>query len=85
MVQVGGLLAAGSDHRYRRKTMDFHGLYLVYAVTVTGGRLRAETDGATQAPSWQPVNGLDELPVLESARLGLRARFSPSPDAASPK
>ena len=63
-VVPGALLHVGSDHRTIRRNTDFHCVYLVYAVTVTGGTLRAEPDGTTTAPTWTPVGELAGMTLL---------------------
>jgi ADP-ribose pyrophosphatase YjhB (NUDIX family) len=51
---------------------DFHGIRIVYRVRVTGGTLRDETGGTSDACRWVPAPALDELPLVDLARLGAR-------------
>lgn len=71
-VTVDHLLDAGSEHRrdhvHNGSAMDFHSVYLVYAVTVTGGQVRPEAAGTTRSPSWVRLDQLAELRLLESIR-----------------
>jgi 8-oxo-dGTP diphosphatase len=67
-VRVDELLDVGSDYRHIPGGIDFHGIFIVYGVTVTGGELRAEPDGAVLAPTWAKPSELDSLPVLDPIR-----------------
>jgi 8-oxo-dGTP diphosphatase len=67
-VQVERLLEVGSDHRVLADGTDFHGVYVVYAVTVVGGDLRAEEDGSTDGVRWMSRAELDEVSVLDAFR-----------------
>src|SRR5690242_2798749 len=49
-VRVDSLLDVGSDYRNLAGGIDFHGIFIVYGVTVTGGSPQAEADGAVLAP-----------------------------------
>lgn len=63
-VRVDRLLHAGAEHRqldFPGLSVDWHNVYLTYAVTVTGGGLRDELDGSTGTPTWFP---LDDLPAM---------------------
>lgn len=51
---------------------DFHAIRVLYRVRVTGGALRDEVDGTSDTCAWVPRHGLDELPLVELARLGAR-------------
>ncbi|WP_284250097.1 NUDIX hydrolase [Litorihabitans aurantiacus] len=48
-----------------------HALRIVYRGTVTGGRLRPETDGSTDEAAWIPLPRLGSLPLVELARTAL--------------
>ncbi|GIG64729.1 NUDIX hydrolase [Phytomonospora endophytica] len=63
-VAPGALLHVGSDHRTVGRNVDFHCVFFVYAVTVTGGALRAEPDGTTAAPTWTPVTAVAERTLM---------------------
>lgn len=69
-VEITGLLGVDSVRRRlpRRlgRTVDHHGVRLVYEVRITGGELRHETGGSTDMAAWHP---LDEVPSLPRVRL----------------
>jgi 8-oxo-dGTP diphosphatase len=67
-VRVDGLLDVGSDYRNLAGGIDFHGIFIVYGVTVTAGTPQVETDGAVLAPTWVNPSELDSLPVLDPIR-----------------
>jgi ADP-ribose pyrophosphatase YjhB (NUDIX family) len=51
---------------------DFHGIRIVYRVRITGGELRDEPAGSTDACRWVEPVELAELPLVSLARLGVR-------------
>ena len=65
-VAVERLLDLGSDHRQLPNGVDFHGLYAVYAVAVTGGALT--TDPELPQPTWVKATEFDGLPMLDEMR-----------------
>jgi 8-oxo-dGTP diphosphatase len=69
-IEVTGLLGVDSFHttRPRRfgRTVDHHGVRLVYEGRVVGGELRNETGGSTDMAAWHP---LDDVPGLNRIRL----------------
>jgi hypothetical protein len=67
-VRVEGLLDVGSDYRNLAGGIDFHGIFIVYVVTITAGTPRVEADGAVLAPTWVKQAELDSLPVLDPIR-----------------
>lgn len=67
-VQVDSVVEVGSDYRHIPGGIDFHGIFIVYRVSVTGGELRAEPDAAMLSPTWVKPTELDSLPVLEAIR-----------------
>lgn len=67
-VVVDRLLEVGSDHRLLPSGVDFHGVFVLYAVSVIDGELRAEVTGDTTAPSWVSLEALRDLPVLAAVR-----------------
>lgn len=71
-VRVDGLLEVGSDYRQLPGGIDFHGIFILYSVTVVGGELRPEPDGTMVDPTWVSAAGLDELSMLDSIRDVLR-------------
>ncbi|MPR00467.1 NUDIX domain-containing protein [Modestobacter sp. I12A-02628] len=52
-------------------TVDHHALRLVYAATVTGGELRSEVGGSTDAAAWVDLAELPGLPRLTLVDVGL--------------
>ncbi len=44
---------------------------IFYTADVVGGTLTNEVDGTTDMATWQPLDRLDELPMLEAAAFGL--------------
>jgi 8-oxo-dGTP diphosphatase len=63
-VTVDRLLHAGSDHRqldFPDTSVDWHNVYLTYAVTITGGQPSDEADGTMTTPTWFPLDGLPEM------------------------
>ncbi|MGH8794331.1 MAG: NUDIX hydrolase [Stackebrandtia sp.] len=71
--RVDKLLHAGSDHRMLSPNIDYHCLYVVYAMTVLGGELTVEIDGTTRLPAWIPIPALPASPVLPAILPALRA------------
>ncbi|WP_020519831.1 NUDIX hydrolase [Catelliglobosispora koreensis] len=67
-VETGQLLHVGSDYRHLPGGIDFHGIFIVYAVSVTSGELRPEPDGAVLSPTWVKPSELDSLPVLDAIK-----------------
>lgn len=67
-VRVESLLEVGSDYRHLPGGIDFHGIFIVYNVSVTSGDMRAEPDGSMLSPTWVKPAELDALPVLEPIR-----------------
>lgn len=68
VVAVAGLLEVGSDHRLLPTGVDFHGIFTLYEVSVTGGTLKGETGGGSERPTWIQVGDLDATPMLEAVR-----------------
>lgn len=63
-VRVDRLLHAGSDHRqldFPDLSVDWHCVYLAYAVTITVGQPRDELDGTMSTPTWFPLNDLPTM------------------------
>lgn len=67
-VTVESIVDVGSDYRHIAGGIDFHGIFIVYMVTVTGGELRSEPDGAMLAPTWVKPTERESLPVLDALR-----------------
>ncbi|WP_385638422.1 NUDIX hydrolase [Streptomyces sp. SudanB5_2050] len=58
--------------RLLRRTVDHHGVRLLYEVRVTGGELRHEVGGSTDLAAWQELDavpGLTRVPLVDA---GLR-------------
>ena len=51
---------------------DFQAIQIIYRVAVTGGALRDETDGSTDAAAWFTRAELAALPVVDLVEVGLR-------------
>ena len=64
-VEVTGLLGVDSIRRRfpRRfgRTVDHHGLRLVYEARITGGELRPEIGGSTDMAAWHPLEEVADL------------------------
>lgn len=54
---------------------EFHAIQIVYRVRVTGGALRDEPDGSTDAARWFSREELAGLPLVDLAREGARLAF----------
>ncbi|MDN0196860.1 NUDIX hydrolase [Streptomyces sp. S.PNR 29] len=69
-IELTGLLGVDSSHRRFPgrfgRTVDHHGVRLVYEGRVVGGELRYEVGGSTDMAAWQD---LDALPGLNTVRL----------------
>jgi ADP-ribose pyrophosphatase YjhB (NUDIX family) len=48
-----------------------HALRIVYRASITGGRLRNETDGSTDRAEWFPLDGVDRLQRVKLVDIGL--------------
>lgn len=53
----------------------FHAIQIVYRVEVTGGELRDEPDGSTDAARWFSRGELEAVPLVDLAREGARLAF----------
>ena len=51
---------------------DFHAIRVLYRIHVTGGELRDEVDGTSDACAWVSRAELERLPLVELARTGAR-------------
>jgi 8-oxo-dGTP diphosphatase len=80
-IEVTGLLGVDSLRRTTPgrfgRTVDHHGVRLVYEGRITGGELHNEVNGSTDLAAWQDlaaVDGLNRVALIDTA-LGLwRAR-----------
>jgi 8-oxo-dGTP diphosphatase len=50
----------------------YHGIQVVYRVRITGGELRGEPDGSTDAARWFAPDELDGVELVDLAREGAR-------------
>jgi 8-oxo-dGTP diphosphatase len=55
---------------------DFHAIRIIYRVRVTGGKLRVEVGGSSDACAWVPRTNPDGLPLVELAELGIGLAFA---------
>ena len=70
-IEVTGLLGIDSHHvpilgRLGRRSVDHHGVRIVYTGEITGGDLRHEVNGSTDFAAW---HDLDAVPGLARIRL----------------
>jgi 8-oxo-dGTP diphosphatase len=54
---------------------DFHAIRIIYRVNVTGGDLRVEVGGSSDACAWVRRADLAELPLVELAEVGIGLAF----------
>ncbi|MET9392258.1 NUDIX hydrolase [Streptomyces sp. NPDC006624] len=73
-IEVTGLLGVDSSRRVLRdrfgRTVDHHGVRLVYEGRVTGGELRYEVGGSTDLAAWHALDavpGLTRVPLVDTA------------------
>ena len=55
---------------------DFHAVRVIYRVRVTGGELRVEVGGSSDACAWVGRDDVAGLPLVELAELGHRLAFA---------
>jgi 8-oxo-dGTP diphosphatase len=67
-VTVDRLLEVASDHRTLDNGTDFHGIYVIYAVTVLSGEPQAEAAGSTDEVGWVEIANLPDVPMLQAFR-----------------
>jgi ADP-ribose pyrophosphatase YjhB (NUDIX family) len=53
----------------------YHAVQVIYRVRITGGELRPESDGSTDAAAWFTRAEAEALPLVDLARIGLRLAF----------
>lgn len=53
----------------------FQAIQIVYRVRITGGTLRDEVNGSTDAARWVPSDELDALPMVDLASEAARLAF----------
>jgi 8-oxo-dGTP diphosphatase len=56
---------------------DFHAIRIIYRVRVTGGELRVEIGGSSDACAWVRRADLPGLPLVELAEVGIGLAFGP--------
>ena len=54
---------------------DFHAIRIIYRVRVTGGELRVEIGGSSDACAWVRRDNLEGLPLVELAEVGIGMAF----------
>jgi 8-oxo-dGTP diphosphatase len=58
---------------------DFHAIRILYRVQVTGGELRVEVGGSSDACAWVSRVDLAALPLVELAEVGVGLAFTTPP------
>ncbi|EDY57961.1 MULTISPECIES: NUDIX hydrolase [Streptomyces] len=75
-VEVTGLLGVKSRHvtlpRRFGRTVDHHGVGLIYEARVTGGELRYEVGGSTDMAEWHDLDAVPALKRVPLVDYGLR-------------
>ncbi|MDQ1045622.1 NUDIX hydrolase [Streptomyces sp. V4I2] len=75
-IEVTGLLGVHSSRRTLRRrfgrTVDHHGVRLLYEARVTGGELRYEIGGSTDMAAWHDLDAVPELNRVGLVDIGLR-------------
>jgi 8-oxo-dGTP diphosphatase len=54
---------------------DFHAIRIIYRVRITGGELRVEIGGSSDACEWMPRDNPGRLPLVELAEVGIGLAF----------
>lgn len=54
---------------------DFHGIRIMYRVRITGGELRDEVDGSSDAARWIQRAEAGRMPLVDIAEAGIRLAF----------
>ena len=54
---------------------EFHGIRIIYRVTVVGGSLRDEVGGSSDTCAWVRRGELSSLPLVELAEVGIGMAF----------
>jgi 8-oxo-dGTP diphosphatase len=58
---------------------DLHAIRIIYRVRVTGGDLRVEIDGSSDACAWVRRADLGEMPVVGLVEVGIGLAFGATP------
>ena len=54
---------------------DFHAIRIIYRVRVTGGELRVEVGGSSDACAWVRQSDLARMPLVDLAQVGIGLAF----------
>lgn len=76
-IRVDDLLTIDSLH-LQEDAHDFHGIRILYRVSIIGGELRDEIDGSTDTCAWLSPAELVTAPMVGIAKLGVSWLFPPS-------
>lgn len=70
IIGLAHVLSWSKRWTHPRDSVDeaYHAIQVVYRVRITGGELRDEPDGSTDAARWFPRDDLAGLPLVELAR-----------------
>ncbi|MFD7699397.1 NUDIX hydrolase [Streptomyces caelestis] len=75
-IEVTGLLGVNSTRRTFParfgRSVDHHGVRLVYEGRITGGELRNEIGGSTDLAAWHPLDAVPDLVRVRMVDIGLR-------------
>jgi ADP-ribose pyrophosphatase YjhB (NUDIX family) len=61
-----------SDNCFHHSDCDVHVIRLIALANIVGGELCSELDGSTDLAQWHPLDSVDELPLVATARIGIR-------------
>ena len=75
-VGVIRLLDVDAEHRQLSTPLDFHAIFSLYEVEITGGNLNPAGHGGVEACAWVDIADLPDLPLLTPIRTALD-RFLP--------
>ncbi|MFF2655307.1 NUDIX hydrolase [Streptomyces sp. NPDC058045] len=70
-VRLLGLDSMLRSSREGGRTVDFHGVRVVYEGRITGGTLRPEADGSTDLAAWHRLDAVPGLDRVELVDVGL--------------
>ncbi|AUY52525.1 NUDIX domain-containing protein [Streptomyces sp. CB01881] len=76
-VAAGRLLDLDAEHRLLSIGIDFHAVFALYEIEVTGGELTHGGHGGVDASAWIPFSDLAGLPILPPIRDALRRHLGP--------
>jgi 8-oxo-dGTP pyrophosphatase MutT (NUDIX family) len=75
-VGVIRLLDVDAEHRRLSNPLDFHAVFALYEMEITGGTLNPAGHGGVEACAWIDIADLADLPLLPPIRTAL-GRFLP--------